>query len=170
MASRNKSYKNSDITVYWKPSSCIHASTCVNELPGVFRSNKRPWIDMEGASTEEIIKVVNRCPVDALMWKWNDESKNADPGVEHTNHIKNMQAGVQEESPRIEKDKARSGNDESAPVIRTLPDGPFVINGTFFLERENGSRSRFDGTVSLCRCGKSRLQPFCDGSHRKKEV
>jgi uncharacterized Fe-S cluster protein YjdI len=155
MASRNKSYKNSDITVYWKPSSCIHASTCVNELPGVFRSDKRPWIDMEGASTEEIIKVVNRCPVDALMWKWNDESKNVDPGDENTNHINIMQAGSKEKNPQTEKVTDR--------------DGPFVINGTFFLERENGSRSRFDGTVSLCRCGRSRLQPFCDGSHRKKE-
>lgn len=124
---------------------------------------------MEGASTEEIIKVVNRCPVDALMWKWNDESKNVDPGDENTNHINIMQAGRKEENPQTEKETDRNVKDESAPVIRTLPDGPFVINGTFFLERENGSRSRFDGTVSLCRCGRSRLQPFCDGSHRKKE-
>ena len=55
---------------------------------------------------------------------------------------------------------------DRAITVKPMKDGPFVINGSFYLERENGVKSKFNGTVSICRCGKTRLQPFCDGSHR----
>lgn len=157
MESGERKYKNKDITVYWKPSSCIHASACTSGLPEVFDPDKRPWVNMEGSETDKIIKVVDRCPVDALTWKWNDEEKNRDIGPEHPNHIKNMRRSL------MEKDDIDSSR---TATINLMDDGPFVINGGFFLERENGTRSRFSGTVSLCRCGASKMKPFCDGSHR----
>jgi uncharacterized Fe-S cluster protein YjdI len=152
-----RKYKNKDITVYWKPSSCIHASTCVNELPLVFRSNKKPWVRMEGGTNEEIISVVDQCPVDALTWKWNDSDKNEMIGKEHTNHIKNRRSSL-----------LKQDNDDvmQAASINITNDGPFVVTGSFFIERENGSRSKFSGTVSICRCGGTNLPPFCDGTHR----
>ena len=154
-----KKYKNDEITVFWKASSCIHASTCVNELPLVFNSNKRPWVRMEGASTEDIIKVVDMCPVDALTWEWNNKEKNKSVGFEHPNHVNNRRlVPVAEE--------AVTGSSE--PVsIKLKEDGPVIINGHFFVERENGTRSKFNGTVSLCSCGKTSVSPFCDGSHRE---
>ena len=157
MEAGERKYKNDDITVYWKPSSCIHASTCISELPRVFRSRAKPWVRMDGASTEEIIKTVDKCPVDALTWKWNDEKKNASVGKEHPNHISNMRSALAENDGFDEHLKAR---------IRLMPGGPMVVNGVFFIERENGNKTKFNGTVSICRCGKTRLQPFCDGSHR----
>ena len=158
MRSIKKEYKNKDITVFWKPSSCIHASACVNELPLVFNSDKRPWVNMSGASTPDIIEVVDMCPVDALMWKWNDEEKNETVGVEHPNHVNNRRQVPPPEIPR----------DENVdPIkVKVRGDGPLIVNGQFYLERENGTRSRFNGTVSLCCCGKTKLSPFCDGSHR----
>ena len=42
----------------------------------VFDPSRRPWVDMNGSTTERIIEVVNLCPTEALAWKWNDESKN----------------------------------------------------------------------------------------------
>lgn len=157
MESGDRKYSNNDITVYWKPSSCIHASTCVNELPGVFRSDRRPWITMDGASTDDIVEVVDKCPVDALTWKWNDEGRNSTVGVEHPNHINNRRPVPVQERP-----------DEGAQAVevRLSENGPFIVKGSFFIERENGTRSKFNGTVSLCRCGRSKLPPFCDGSHR----
>lgn len=159
MESGERKYKNKDITVYWKSSSCIHASACINELPEVFNPSKRPWVKMEGSVTEKIIEVVNKCPVDALTWKWNDDEKNKTVGKEHPNHIKNRR-------------KSLLINDDIETLkgvnIRIMENGPYIINGGFLLERENGSRSKFSGTVSLCRCGASKLKPFCDGSHRRQ--
>ena len=151
-----RKYKNKDITVYWKPSSCIHASTCINELPTVFRTDKKPWVRMEGGSTEEIIEVVDRCPVDALTWKYNDQAKNEAVGKEHPNHVKNRRKTLLTDDSEFDK----------AITINPMKDGPFVINGSFYLERENGVKTKFNGTVSVCRCGKTKLPPFCDGSHR----
>jgi len=157
MGSGGRKYKNNDITVYWKPSSCIHASTCVNELPGVFSPEKRPWVRMEAAGTGEIIEVVDKCPVDALTWKWNDEGKNNEVGIEHPNHINNRRKSA----PRIEEDEG-----SMSAVLKVRDGGPLIVTGNFFLERENGTRSKFNGTVTLCRCNKTKLPPFCDGSHR----
>jgi CDGSH-type Zn-finger protein len=57
--------------------------------------------------------------------------------------------------------------DEGAEII-PYRDGPLVVRGSFVLRDEQG-REIDPGrrTVALCRCGRSRLRPFCDGSHRK---
>ncbi len=157
MESGERKYKNKDITVYWKPSSCIHASACINGLPRVFNPRKRPWIKLEQSVTEKIIEVVDKCPVDALTWKWNDEEKNKTVGKEHPNHIKNRRKSL------LTNDDTETFKGAS---IQIMDNGPFVIKGGFLLERENGSRTKFNGTVSLCRCGASNMNPFCDGSHR----
>ena len=53
-------------------------------------------------------------------------------------------------------------------AIRMYPDGPLVVRGTFTLLDEAGdpidARRR---TISLCRCGRTRIAPFCDGSHAR---
>ncbi|HDZ41366.1 MAG TPA: hypothetical protein ENH59_06785 [Bacteroidetes bacterium] len=157
MKAGERKYKNKDITVYWKPSSCIHASECTHGLPEVFNPDKKPWINMDGSHTEKIIEVVDKCPVDALTWKWNDDKKNETVGEEHPNHIKNRGRAL------LKNDDTGSG---SETVIKIMENGPCIITGGFILERNNGSRSKFSGTLSLCRCGKSKLKPFCDGSHR----
>ena len=86
--SGGRRYKNDDITVYWKPSACVHASYCYRELLEVFDPSRRPWVDMNGSTTEKIIEVVNLCPTEALAWKWNDEEKNESVGSDQLNHIK----------------------------------------------------------------------------------
>lgn len=157
MESGERKYKNKDITVFWKPSSCIHASTCINELPTVFTTDKKPWVRMEGGSTSEIIEIVDRCPVDALTWKYNDLEKNDPIGIEHPNHVKNRRKTLMVDD-NVGPSKAIS--------LRVMDDGPFIVNGSFYLERESGVKTKFNGTVSICRCGKTKLPPFCDGSHR----
>ncbi len=59
-------YKKEDICVEWRPELCTHCEACVNGLPQVFDVDKRPWVNVEGASKEEIINQVEQCPSGAL--------------------------------------------------------------------------------------------------------
>ena len=71
-----KTYTNGDITVIWKPSVCVHSKVCWTELIGVFNPKERPWIKMDGASTDRIAEQVDRCPSKALSYFRNEEEIN----------------------------------------------------------------------------------------------
>lgn len=64
-----KEYSNGEITVLWKPDQCIHSGICLRGLPKVFNLKQRPWVKMEGASSEEIVNLVKDCPSRALSIK-----------------------------------------------------------------------------------------------------
>jgi uncharacterized Fe-S cluster protein YjdI len=64
-----KEYSNKEIKVLWNPEKCIHARECVKGLPQVFCRDSTPWINMQGASSKEIIEVVDRCPSGALTYE-----------------------------------------------------------------------------------------------------
>ncbi len=56
---------------------------------------------------------------------------------------------------------------DAETVVVACPDGPFLVRGRIDLVTPDGSpipqRRR---TVALCRCGKSGIKPFCDGTHK----
>jgi uncharacterized Fe-S cluster protein YjdI len=157
--SGGRRYKNDDITVYWKPSACIHASYCYRELIEVFDPGRRPWIDMNGSTTEKIIEVVNLCPTEALTWKWNDEKKNETVGKEQLNHVRFRR-------PEI-LDTPETAAEEQPSLVKIMADGPVVLSGDFTLTYSGNKREIKNGIISICRCGESDHQPFCDGKHRK---
>jgi len=64
-----REYSNGEIVVCWDPSKCIHARECVKGLPQVFNRDRKPWVNMQGASSEEIMSVIDRCPSGALSYK-----------------------------------------------------------------------------------------------------
>lgn len=66
-----KSYANADITVVWKPALCIHSETCFKGLGAVFDPTRRPWIDINAATSEVIVRQVEACPSGALSWRRN---------------------------------------------------------------------------------------------------
>ena len=54
----------------------------------------------------------------------------------------------------------------SDTLITAYRDGPLLVRGPFRLVDQNGDEIVIDReTVALCRCGKSRMRPFCDGTH-----
>jgi CDGSH-type Zn-finger protein len=66
-----------------------------------------------------------------------------------------------EESP-----EPRDGR--SGATITPYRDGPLIVRGDFRLVDEDGAE--FDAgrsTIALCRCGKSGIKPFCDGTHKR---
>ncbi len=51
--------------------------------------------------------------------------------------------------------------------ITSYRDGPLLVRGPVRLQDQDGNEVVLDRSpVALCRCGKSRLRPFCDGSHK----
>ena len=52
-------------------------------------------------------------------------------------------------------------------TITPYPDGPLIVRGAFELCDLDGTPIERGGkAVALCRCGRSALKPFCDGSHK----
>ncbi len=57
--------------------------------------------------------------------------------------------------------------DGTPPSITPYRDGPFLVRGAFRIVDADGTEyERRRRTVALCRCGYSRLKPFCDGTHK----
>lgn len=68
-----KEYSNGELTIVWKPKTCIHAAECVKALPQVYNPNKKPWITIDNATTEELKNQIMKCPSGALSYYMNDE-------------------------------------------------------------------------------------------------
>jgi CDGSH-type Zn-finger protein len=52
-------------------------------------------------------------------------------------------------------------------IITPYRDGPLLVRGPFRLQDQDGNEIEAGReTVALCRCGKSRIRPFCDGTHQ----
>lgn len=57
-------------------------------------------------------------------------------------------------------------SDERA-TITPYRDGPLLVRGPFVLQDQDGAPIEVGRrTVALCRCGRSQLKPFCDGTHK----
>ena len=140
MDKTNRKYTNGEITVFWQPKKCIHATTCYKELIEVFNPRNRPWVNLNGASTEEIIRVVELCPTQALSFKKNN------PGTEKPAEVKEVLVTNE---------------------VRIMQDGPLIVKGEFIIIDTDGKEQKKLKMASLCRCGKSFQLPFCDGTHRK---
>jgi CDGSH-type Zn-finger protein len=55
-------------------------------------------------------------------------------------------------------------------TIQSTMNGPLKVEGDFIIQKADGAQvTAKSDTVFLCRCGKSRTQPFCDGSHKTSE-
>jgi CDGSH-type Zn-finger protein len=52
-------------------------------------------------------------------------------------------------------------------IITPYRDGPLLVRGPFRLVDQDGNTIDNErDVVALCRCGKSRIRPFCDGTHK----
>ncbi len=57
---------------------------------------------------------------------------------------------------------------ERGATITPYRDGPLIVRGDFRLLDQDGNEiDPGRETIALCRCGKSGIKPFCDGSHKR---
>lgn len=58
------------------------------------------------------------------------------------------------------------GSDNEAALISAYQDGPLIVRGSFLISAQDGEVIPAGRrTVALCRCGRSAIKPFCDGTH-----
>ena len=136
-------YTNDEVTVVWKPNTCIHSTLCWKGLLEVFNPKEKPWVKMDGASTSTIIEQVRKCPSGALSYYLNAEATSEDS---------------------TDKVVADSAN---ILKIQVSPNGPYLIKTECLIVHSDGREETKTGTVALCRCGASGNKPYCDGHHWK---
>lgn len=72
---KREDYEGKGITIHDNRGLCAHAGRCTDNLETVFKLGTEPWIDPNGAPSDEIAKVVSMCPSGALSYSIG--------GVEH---------------------------------------------------------------------------------------
>jgi CDGSH-type Zn-finger protein len=67
-----------------------------------------------------------------------------------------------------EPDDAAPGAADEGATITPYRDGPLIVRGDFRLVDQDGAEiDPGRRTIALCRCGKSGIKPFCDGTHKR---
>jgi CDGSH-type Zn-finger protein len=71
---------------------------------------------------------------------------------------------------RFRRERGATSDDALAPpqvTITPYRDGPLLVRGPVtFLDQEGNEIAVNRKVVALCRCGKSRIKPLCDGTHK----
>ncbi|GGG18629.1 hypothetical protein GCM10007425_11410 [Lysinibacillus alkalisoli] len=62
-------YEGTDLTVSFDAEVCIHSGNCVRGLHEVFNLEQRPWIQVDQATKEEVMRVIDTCPSGALQYE-----------------------------------------------------------------------------------------------------
>lgn len=61
-------YRGKNITIHDNRGICAHAGHCTDNLAKVFKLKQEPWIDPDGATAQEIIVTIKKCPSGALSY------------------------------------------------------------------------------------------------------
>jgi uncharacterized Fe-S cluster protein YjdI/CDGSH-type Zn-finger protein len=68
----SKTYKGRDIDITFDLKRCIHAAECIRRLPTVFDVRKRPWVQPDNASADQVQATIDHCPSGALKYVRHD--------------------------------------------------------------------------------------------------
>jgi CDGSH-type Zn-finger protein len=66
-------------------------------------------------------------------------------------------------APKVAADEA---DELPAASVTVYPDGPLIVRGDFHVRGVDGATVPTGRSAALCRCGRSAVKPFCDGSHK----
>jgi CDGSH-type Zn-finger protein len=59
------------------------------------------------------------------------------------------------------------GMEDPVVSVTVCENGPLLVRGPFTLRTQDGQIVEPGrATVALCRCGRSAIKPFCDGTHK----
>lgn len=147
-----RTYEGNGITVHWDSDRCIHSELCVLGAPSVFDHDARPWVNVEGASADEVARVIDTCPSGALSYT-------------RTDGVPNGRRGYAADDDPAASTRA-DGDGPVLPTITPLRNGPLLLQGPVAITRDDGTVEVVE-RATLCRCGQSGSKPHCDGSHAR---
>ena len=81
---KTRVYRGEAINVTYDIRRCIHAEECVHRLSEVFDMDKRPWIQPDQATPEQIAETISHCPTGALHYERLDGGPAEDTPVVNT--------------------------------------------------------------------------------------
>ncbi len=85
-----RTYAGDQIEITFDMARCIHARNCFLKLPQVFNPERRPWVDADAASAEEIAAMIRTCPSGALTWRRTDDGADeVPPGINRASVCEN---------------------------------------------------------------------------------
>lgn len=145
-----KRYENDQIVVHWFPELCSHPGICHRLLPEVFNVEQRPWVNVNAAAPENIIRTIDKCPTGALRYSLPEGS------------------GV---NPQIANGVGNIEFEKSHPAevkIKLVANGPLLVEGPAVVIGLDGHALKQGAKMALCRCGLTENRPFCDGAHKKR--
>jgi len=138
-----KEYPADGLDIIWKPAKCIHSEVCLKALPQVYKPDEKPWIQPAGATKEQLIDQIDRCPSGALSYR--------------------LQAA--ETGQSAEDHGTQKGSSPATARVEVIADGPLKVEGPVHIAYGQDIRES-ERPVFLCRCGASENKPYCDGSHK----
>ena len=117
-----------------------------------FCANRRTCIEEMVAHTDDteiralVMAMVERCPSGSYVYA--------------------IQEGEEEIEPDLPQQIAVTTEITSDGPI----DGPLWVTGRIPIERADGQPFETRNRVTLCRCGRSKIAPLCDGTHRPPDM
>ncbi len=135
-ADRRDNYEGQEVTIHDNRGICAHIGRCTDGLPAVFESKRKPWIDADAATKEEIMATIRQCPSGALSYSLNQ--------VEYRDREGDPAIFVSPDGPYF------------------VSGGPALVDTEVDTTKGEGASGEH---YALCRCGGSKNKPFCDGTH-----
>jgi CDGSH-type Zn-finger protein len=131
--------ENDDIRVKVDNSYCVHAKYCFNKSSGIRALMAEP---ADANAKSQVMAMVDRCPSGTFVYEMPVDGELTE---------------IEAEQPREVAAIAQDGRSKTAGPLWVTGGVPIMMPDGTFLETRN--------RVTLCRCGKSKNKPFCDGTH-----
>ena len=155
-----KQYKSEDLVVNWDSEKCTHSKNCWKGLVSVFNPQKKPWINLDEASADEVKNQIDKCPSGALSYE-GDEKQNISDQVD----LKKGTIIAKKEPAHVFVDGGKSykwcacGKSVNQPFCDSTHKADDARPRIFKEEKTKD--------VWLCLCKQTNNPPYCDGSHNK---
>lgn len=136
--SRIHRYEGEEVIVEFELGRCIHTGDCSRDLPAVFNTRRSGrWVKPDAAPADDVARICADCPTGALR-------------------CINKATGQLMDSP------------PQRNTVQIIVDGPLYVHARMTVNENSEPGYRVAGfRAAFCRCGASRLMPYCDNSHRE---